>query len=115
MTSNQLNVLLTLGRDGRGTLVPKLADFGLAKAFGVIATPVTQPEQIFGTIKYMAPAPGTTRAFIPGIWQFGGSNLTPQGVHRRLDGRSGTPVASMVADGGRWEDFRLKWSPAISS
>src|ERR1022692_213062 len=49
------------------------------------------------------------------IWQFGGSNLTPQGVHRRLDGRSGTPVASMVADGGRWEDFRLKWSPAISS
>src|ERR1035438_4199662 len=65
VTPNQLNVLLTLGRDGRGTLVPKLADFGLAKAFGVIATPVTQPEQIFGTIKYMGPAPGTTRAFIP--------------------------------------------------
>jgi len=47
------NVLLTPGTSG--TLVPKLADFGLAKAFGVIATPVTQPGQILGTIPFMAP------------------------------------------------------------
>jgi hypothetical protein len=35
--------------------VPRLADFGLGKAFGILATPLTAPETVLGTIQYTAP------------------------------------------------------------
>jgi serine/threonine-protein kinase len=54
--------------------VPRLADFGLARALGIIATPLTEPGDIIGTLKYMAPE----------IIQSGG--LSPgDGFHPRLD------------------------------
>src|ERR1022692_1305312 len=103
------NVLLTLGRDGRGTLVPKLADFGLAKAFGVIATPVTQPGQIFGTIKYMAPATGTTRAFIPaGTIQFQINGAHPASITTAPTANM-TPQFIVLQTGAAFEGLSIDW------
>src|ERR1035441_7661027 len=103
------NVLLTLGRDGRGTLVPKLADFGLAKAFGVIATPVTQPGQIFGTIKYMAPATGTTRAFIPaGTIQFQINGAHPASITTAPTANM-TPQFIVLQAGAAFEGLSIDW------
>ena len=49
------NVLLASVSEGVSNLVPRLADFGVAKAFGIIATPLTNPGDIIGTLRYIAP------------------------------------------------------------
>ena len=35
--------------------VPRLADFGIGKTFGILATPLTERGDILGTLKYTAP------------------------------------------------------------
>lgn len=49
------NVLLASENDGLNIPVPRLADFGVRKAFGVITTPLTHQGEFIGTPRYAAP------------------------------------------------------------
>ena len=49
------NVLLASGYDTNAAIVPRLADFGVAKAFGIITTPLTNKGDFIGTLGYVAP------------------------------------------------------------
>jgi len=67
------NVLLAACDGGAAEIIPRLTDFGVSKAFGVIATPLTLPGNIIGTLQYIAPE----------IVQFG---ITPdEGFHAEPD------------------------------